>query len=386
MIRPASSSRIVAREDEVARIGVGIIGVSATGGWAGRAHIPALSSLPEFEIRVVAGSDAERADNAARHFGLAEAVGDHLRLVGRADVDLVIVTVRVPAHRMLVDAALDAGKAVFCEWPLGRDAADAKAMLDHALRRNLFHVVGLQARANPAVRYVRELVAAGYVGEVLSASVVAPGMGWSDVAPQRGLYTLDAGSGATMLQIPFGHAVDALCWCLGEFRELNAVTAVRQPDVRVKETGEMVVKTAADQIAVIGRLESGAVASVHMRGGVSRMTNLLFEIKGAAGELALRSEGGQMQQSSSLMVWGGQGGAPLTPMPAPAHLIAAPDAPLGDPFNIAQGYRLLARGLGGMPGACPTFADALVRHRLLETIEQAAATGCSTSPLPRPWR
>jgi predicted dehydrogenase len=41
---------------------------------------------------------------------------------------VVAVTVKVPHHRELVSAALAVGKAVYCEWPLGRDLADAQAM------------------------------------------------------------------------------------------------------------------------------------------------------------------------------------------------------------------------------------------------------------------
>nr|WP_314546023.1 hypothetical protein [uncultured Massilia sp.] len=55
------------------RIGVGIVGASARRGWARIAHIPALQSLPEFDIRAVSttGMDSARATAAALGIGLA---------------------------------------------------------------------------------------------------------------------------------------------------------------------------------------------------------------------------------------------------------------------------------------------------------------------------
>jgi predicted dehydrogenase len=50
---------------------------------------------------------------------------DHEELVMQPDIDVVAVTVKVPHHRELVSAALAAGKAVYCEWPLGRDLHEA---------------------------------------------------------------------------------------------------------------------------------------------------------------------------------------------------------------------------------------------------------------------
>ena len=49
-------------------------------------------------------------------------------------------------------------------------------------------------------------------------------------------------------------------------------------------------KNAEDQILVIGQLESGAAASVHYRGGLSRGTNLLWEINGTEGDIQVTAD------------------------------------------------------------------------------------------------
>jgi GFO/IDH/MocA oxidoreductase family protein len=119
---------------------------------------------------------------------------DHEQLVTQPDIDVVAVTVKVPHHRELVSAALAAGKAVYCEWPLGRDLDDARAMAALAAERGVRTVVGLQTRHAPAIEFVQELVNDGYVGKVLPTTVVGlsvPG----DVVVQPNAYMLDETNG-----------------------------------------------------------------------------------------------------------------------------------------------------------------------------------------------
>src|SRR5205823_8154768 len=117
------------------RLGVGIIGVSPVRGWAATAHFPALRALPNYEIRALSGHSAESARAAGEVFGVSAVFSDHKQLVSQPEVDVVAVTVKVPHHRELVSAALAAGKAVYCEWPLGRDLDDARAMAAHAAKQ-----------------------------------------------------------------------------------------------------------------------------------------------------------------------------------------------------------------------------------------------------------
>ena len=134
------------------KLGVGIIGVSPVRGWAATAHIPALRALPNYEIRAISAHTQESARAAGEAFGIGAVFSDHDRLVTQPDIDVVAVTVRAPHHRQLVSAALAAGKAVYCEWPFGRDLDDARAMAALAAEKALPTVVGLQARQAPSDR------------------------------------------------------------------------------------------------------------------------------------------------------------------------------------------------------------------------------------------
>src|SRR5438874_4542589 len=110
------------------RIRVGIIGANPDRGWAAQAHIPALQSLPDdFEITALSTSRRESAAAAGKRFGVARAFDNHHDLVNSADVDVVAITVKVPHHFELPPAALDAGNAVECEWPVGNRFQEAES-------------------------------------------------------------------------------------------------------------------------------------------------------------------------------------------------------------------------------------------------------------------
>jgi len=166
------------------KIRVGIIGLSPQRGFASIAHVPALHALSDFDIAAVCTTRQESADAAARHFGIPLAFSNPEDLARHPDVDLVTVTVKVPDHYRPVIAAIDAGKHVYCEWPLGRNTAEAKEMLEAAERKGVRHAVGLQGQWSPTIDYVRDLVTDGYVGKVLTAA--APRIGQlRSIAPTR---------------------------------------------------------------------------------------------------------------------------------------------------------------------------------------------------------
>lgn len=364
------------------KIGVGIIGASPERGWASDAHIPALRALTEdFEFVALSTSRRESAEEASRRFGVPLAFAHHAPLIARPEVDVVAVTVKVPHHFELVRDTVDAGKAVYCEWPLGNGLREAEQMAALAREKGVYAAVGLQARSSPVVSYMKHLVADGYVGELLSSTIVADAINWG--ADVLGCYTylLDRRNGASMLTIPFGHTMDAFCWSLGEFAELSATFATRRPRVRQVETGQMLPCDVADQIAVSGILEGGALASIHFRGGLSRGTHFLWEINGTEGDLVVRAGGGHIQMMP-LSLQGARGGQTvLEDLPIPESFNPIGETLSGNPFgaSVARAYTHLASDLRSGRQTLPGFADAVVRHRMIEAMVRAAETGTRQS-------
>jgi predicted dehydrogenase len=161
-----------------AKVRVGIVGATVTpggSGWGANAHVPALHALPDFELKAVCTAHEDTAKASAEAFGAELAFHDFEAMISRPDIDLIAVVVRVPGHHELVMAALEAGKNVYCEWPLGRNLAEAEAMANLASAASLRTAVGLQARSDPTFLYARELVQQGYIGEVVSARLSGVG-------------------------------------------------------------------------------------------------------------------------------------------------------------------------------------------------------------------
>src|SRR5436309_13275306 len=97
------------------KIRVGIVGATVTqggSGWGANAHVPALKSLPGYELKAVCTAHEETARASASAFGAELAFHDADTMVAHPEVDMVSVVVRVPGHRALVDKAIRAGKAV----------------------------------------------------------------------------------------------------------------------------------------------------------------------------------------------------------------------------------------------------------------------------------
>jgi predicted dehydrogenase len=359
------------------KIRVGIVGANPQRGFASVAHIPALQALPDFEITAVCTSRQDSAEAAARHLGARLAFADCEKLAQHPDVDLVTVSVKVPDHYQPVMAAIEAGKHVYSEWPLGRDTAEAIRLRDAANAKGICHAVGLQGQMSPPINYMKDLIAEGYVGRVLSATMIGCAPNWGATIDRA--YQTDRANGANLLTITGGHTIDALCHCLGEFRELSAFAVSQRDQIALAGTGQVVAKNVPDQVAVSGVAGNGAVVSFQVRGGVARGTHFLFEVHGEEGDLVLAPTTRNSIQRQTLVLKGARGvGAALADMPVPAKYRRVPEGvPAEDPYNVAQLYAKLGEAIrDGKPmSPGPSFDAAVTRHRLLDMIMRASETG-----------
>jgi len=95
---------------------VGFIGLNPDSHWAATAHVPGLQAQPEkFAIMGVANSTPESGQRTAKALNIPFAFAHADQLVQSPEIDLVVVTVKVPHHLELVTKALEAGKHVYCE-------------------------------------------------------------------------------------------------------------------------------------------------------------------------------------------------------------------------------------------------------------------------------
>ncbi|MFA7481456.1 MAG: Gfo/Idh/MocA family oxidoreductase [Vulcanimicrobiota bacterium] len=348
-------------------IRVGIIGMQVDRSWGAIAHVPALRALPEYEISAVSTTRRESADAAAAHYKIPRAFVGHEALVTSPDVDLVTVTVKVPAHLELVSAAIAAGKHVFCEWPLGNGLAEAEQMAALARSAGVKTAIGLQAHVSPTISYVRDLVKDGRIGDILSSVLIGRSLTWGSRVQAPNAYTADRANGATMLSIPVGHTLDAVCSVLGELQQVTGVLAQGRTETVIEETGETIPMTAHDQIGLVARTENGVVLTTLYYGGTQPGTGLLWEIYGSSGTLRVSGEFGHMQ-IADLKLEGALGErTSLAPLDVPERYFHT-ELRQGPPLNVAELYHRFAKDLHEGTNSCPDFDHAVIRHKMLEAI------------------
>jgi len=363
------------------RIRVGIVGLNSVRGWAHDAHLPALRALSDdYEVTAVCTSRIESARESASAFDIAHAFADPVAMAEHPEVDLVVVTVKVPEHDRLVRAGLNACKHVWCEWPLAMDSTQAAALVALAEAQGVRHIIGLQSRASPTLRYARDLVKDGYIGQLRSSSLIASGMAWGAYTDQANAYNLDERNRVTMETVPFGHFADALGYCLAPMAQFNALQSRLYERTTVIESGESIAKSAGDQLLVQGLLTDGAAFSIHYRGGFSKGTNLHWEINGTEGDLLITAPLGHLQLAPLQLQGASADAQALSALQVPdAYVNAA--VPTGMGWNVGHLYAELASAFkdpaATMPAWVADFGDAVRLHSLVEDVERAAWNGCA---------
>jgi predicted dehydrogenase len=299
---------------------------------------------------------------------------DYREMLAHPDIDAVAVVLRVPAHYQVTLDAINAGKHVFTEWPLGRTLTEAQHMAEQAQSKNVQNMVGLQARANPAMIYMKELVATGYVGEVMSCHVSVFRGGVLQRTSDR-TWQRDDSLGATTLTIPFGHTVDAFCYVVGDFSSVATVVSTQATQWLETDTQKLVDVTGPDNVLVSGRLMNGAVASVHVAANPWAGSGFRMEIYGRKGTLV--ASGANSPQLMEVRLQGAQEGEHhLHDLAIPArYTYVSEDMPKGEPYNVGQMYALFAQAIRSGQPCQPDFAAAVALHRFIDTVRAASEQG-----------
>jgi predicted dehydrogenase len=355
------------------KIRLGLIGASVGGTWSSRSHLPAVQASAEVELTAVCTTRAESAEAARQAYGARLAFDDYRKMVASPEIDAVAVVVRVPSHYGPTKAALEAGKHVYCEWPLGKTTEEAVELTALAKARGLTTAVGLQARANPALVHMRDLVASGYVGEMLAVTVTLMREGVL-TRPSHRTWQRDVTLGANTLTIANGHVLDAMRFVTGDFALLSAVVATQAKQWLDTGSNTWLDVTSPDNILVSGQLKNGAVVSSHVAAIPYAGSGYRMEIYGRDGTLVAAGE--DSPQLNDVTLHGAQRGNNLAPIAVPPELtVAAAATPAGEAFHVGQMYTAFARAICGGGGVLPDFATAVEMHRLVDAIRQASDTG-----------
>ena len=355
------------------KIRLGIIGANIHRGWAPRAHLPAVVASPEFELTAVCTTRQESAEESRQMFGARLAFDDYRKMLAHPDIDAVAVSLRVPSHYEPTMAALNAGKHVYTEWPLGRTTAEAQEMADLAQAKGLRNMVGLQARANPGILYAKDLVESGYVGDVMSCHVSRINGGVLQRTSDR-TWQRDVDLGANTLTISCGHTIDALRFVVGNFSHVSSVVSTQAKEWLEVDTKELVDVTSPDNILVSGKLANGGVGSVHIASNPWAGSGYRMEIYGREGTLIVSSGGSA--NTNAVRLQGVREGSTLEDLEVPEKYVYVLEGmPQGEAYNVGQMYYQFGQAILSGNDCQPDFQQAVELHRFIDHIRQASDQG-----------
>ncbi|KAL5403649.1 hypothetical protein PMIN03_009716 [Paraphaeosphaeria minitans] len=356
---------------------IGIIGLSAQGSWASISHLPYLQQTNLYKITALQNSTEASAKAAAQKYSLSNVTtfNDASQIAHSSDVDIIAVSVNVPEHYKLAKPALEAGKDVFVEWPLARNLAEAEELVRLAKEMGVKTMVGLQARQNPSVLKAKEIVQSGKLGKILVTTMYGHGAIFGPTVNEGFLYALPVEAGANLLTVPFGHAVDALCFVLGEIEDISATLANLTPELDViSKDGKLAgktSKTAHDHISITGQLlNGGGIVNVTYAGGVSRTKrDFVWEIVGTEGTLILEgpSNGGHVQMYQPTLKLAKSDLQELEQIKV--------EETTGFSYNVGRAWDAWANVGLNRGHTVTTFEDALLRHKMIDAIYRSAKNG-----------
>ncbi|CZT25751.1 related to dehydrogenases and related proteins [Ramularia collo-cygni] len=377
-------------------IRVGLIGLNKSDCWAVNAHLPYLKDTSRYRIVALLNSSEDAARAAISSHGLSSdtrAYGSPEKFAEDNDIELVVCSVRVDRHYPILKPILEktTAKAVHCEWPLGKNLAEAEELTKLAKSKGMKTILGLQGRKAPTGILVKELIQQGKIGKPLSITITAIGYNFGAADFEALSYLSDISIGGNMVTIHFSHILDTVTQAVGELSSYSVVldtmrdkTMLRnkpftyvqksESDEPVKIVGE-VPRTSHDQIAIQGHLENGAVFSFHMRGGhpYPNTAGLDWRVYGETGEIRVTAP-------SANLHFGGPGHS-VQVHNHETNSVEEVNIPQDSwdekklPFTARAPARVYEAFADGKEHEYATWDDAVQRHRLVEELYDRSKNG-----------
>ena len=351
------------------RLRAAVIGV----GFIGSVHERAIR-LAGAELWGVGASSTSAGHAAAQRLGVDRIYTTPEEVAADDAVDVVHICTPNWLHRPFATAALDAGKHVICEKPLGIDLAEALELRDRAQEVGAVAAVPLVYRFYPMVRELRSLVQGGLLGQlrVIHGSYLQDWLADPSVDNWRRDPAIGGESRA--------FADIGTHWCdLAEFVTGEAIESVSASFIcgDRDRSGDQPVRT--EDGAIVQFETVGGVAGSVLVSQISRnhQNRLLLEVDGA-----LASASFDHERPDLLRFADGDGARTLhrgsaTNSPAAAALNLLPAGhPQGfnDAFSafVAQVYDAIRDGSGMRADGLPTFDDGVRAAAIIEAVLESA--------------
>ena len=250
------------------QLNIGVVGY----GFMGRTHSNAYRRVPNFfdvpyepVLKAICGRNRARAEAFQQTWGYESVETDWRKLVERKVIDVIDIASPNDTHAEIAVAAAQAGKAVLCEKPLGRNVAESQAIVAAAEKAGVPNMVWYNYRRVPAVVLAQELIGEGRLGRIFHYRAKFL-QDWtiSKDLPQggEGLWRLDvavAGSGVTGDLL--AHCIDTAMWLNGA---IDSVTALTETFIKERQhalTGKVEKVGIDDASEFLARFANGSLGN-----------------------------------------------------------------------------------------------------------------------------
>jgi len=267
------------------------IAVIGTGNFAEVCHIPGIISHPAAEVVSVYGRRLEAARALADRFGIAGATDEFAAICEDPNIDAVTIATAHVAHASQALMALRAGKHVFCEKPLGMNAAEAREMAAVGEASGKIHQVAFTFRYNYGLSEMRRRITAGEIGKPFLARIQYDrwdGLSADWVTSWRSKTQF---AGAGILFEVGSHLFDITRHVLGPIDSVIGYTHLVPRDAADEISGEMAPAETDDLFSAWVRHESGVRTQIF----TSRVTPPFAEL----GYLEIVGDKGALKASLS---------------------------------------------------------------------------------------
>lgn len=351
--------------------GIGLLGY----GFMGRAHAHALRTIASMtgppmitpRLVTVAGRNAEGVGAMARRFGFRRHTSDWRDVVADPEVDVFHNLGPNALHAEASVAAARAGKAVVCEKPLGRNAAEAHAMLQAVREAGVAHMCAFNYRFAPGIQRARVLLESGALGDVRHVRLRYL-QSWGDDPQRAGTWRFDvAQAGGGALGDLASHLVDLARHLVGEVSSVSAEARTFVPGRAVD-----------DAVACAVTFRSGAIGTLEAtRFATGNLNVLQLEVNGSRGRLEF-----DLERLNELVVDGRRELVTLPGWWPPGHV-------LGWEHTFVLELRRFLDAVAGRVSVGPagaTFEDGWRAAEVCDAIALSAAEGRRVELGARPAR
>jgi len=322
-------------------LSIGLLGA----GRIGRIHGGNVAAHGKARLAAIADADAQAAKSLAQTTG-AKVAGIEEILADR-EIGAVVICTPTPTHADLIERAVDARKAVFCEKPVDLDSARIETCLARVQAASGLLMVGFNRRFDRSFADLRQRIDSGAVGEVELVTILS-----RDPAPPPLAYVKSSGGLFRDMMI---HDFDMARFLLGEEPvEVHAVGAALV-DPNIGKAGDV------DTAAVLLKTASGRIAQISNSRRATYGYDQRIEVHGSLGLLAAGN-----RHATTVTLATGQG---YTSDPALPFFLE----------RYAEAYRaeldaFVEAVAGGRP-VSPSGEDGLKAQRIADAATRSAETG-----------